>query len=81
MDIIRRLLEIKHMTVAELSRRSGISKNQIHKLIKGEISTLAGMRLSTIRALSEAFDVMPSIFIKAPYIIEKEIREASDDDI
>lgn len=78
-DIIRRLQEVKHMTTAELSKKSGISKNQILQIKKGKISNLAGMRLSTIRALSEAFDVTPSIFVKAPYEIEIEVEETSSE--
>lgn len=83
-DIIKRLLEVKHMSVGELYRRSGISKSQICKIMKRKVSNLAGMRLSTIHALSKALDVEPSVFIKAPYVIsnkEDPQEEEPDDDI
>ena len=77
-DILKRLLEVKHITGGELSRRSGISRNQIYKILRGK-TTMENMRLSTVHALSECLDVVPSIFMKAPFDVPEGSEEEGEE--
>jgi len=71
-DIIKRLLEVKGITTAELSQKSGMSKNYINNINKKKWTPIVGQRLSTVKLLATILDVPPQLFIKAPYIAEKE---------
>ena len=71
-EIIKRLMEVHELSNAELSKRSGVSRNQIIKLKKNQVTYINGMRLSTMHALAEALEVPPRLFYKAPYTIEME---------
>lgn len=74
-DIIKRLLEVKGITTSELSQKSGMSINYINSINKKKWMPIIGQRLSTVKILSKILDVPPQLFIKAPYIIEKEELE------
>lgn len=71
-DIIKRLLEVKGITASEFSKKSGISINYINNLKKRKWIPIVGQRLSTVKMLAKTLDVPPQLFIKAPYITEKE---------
>lgn len=71
-DIIKRLLEVKGITTSELSLKSGMSKNYINNIKKKKWIPIVGQRLSTVKILATILDVPPQLFIKAPYITEKE---------
>lgn len=59
-DVIQELINLKGWTITGLSQRSGLSRNQLNKIRKGKISDI---RLSTIRALADALDVSPKVFV------------------
>jgi len=71
-DIAKRLMEVKGLTTAELSQKSGLSKNYINNLKKRKWIPIERQRLSTVKMLATNLDVPPQLFIKAPYITEKE---------
>jgi len=57
---LARLMAMKGMSQSELSRRSGVSRTHICKVVSGDRRKL---RLSTVVALARGLGVRPEIFL------------------
>lgn len=74
-DILDRLLIVKKIGMTELHFKTGISMNQLSIIRYNKHNYARGLTLNTIRELSKALDVPPSLFKKAPYSIREEEEE------
>lgn len=74
-QILHRLMEVKKITNAELSRKSGLSKNHICALRNDKINFVRGMRPQTFNALADNLDVPSALLYNAPYYYDEESGE------
>jgi|GEM_PF-537288 len=81
--VLKRLLEEKNISAAELSRRSGVSKPLLSDYLKGKYEP----KLKNIEAIAKALDVDPFTlysFDQATQVLENSITDhktVTDDDI
>ena len=61
-SVLARLRTERHMTQAQLAKKSGVHEMAISRLERGERS-LANLRLSTALALADALQVDPHLFL------------------
>lgn len=90
---LREALEIRHMTAAELSRRSGVSKAQISEYIKGnyEAKQEALYKLALALNVSEAWIMGYDVDMKRDYptgslktdkeILIDKVKQMSDEEV
>ena len=62
-QIVDRLMDLKNISTEDLMAKTGLSYQYIEQLRQKKTDSIYGLRLSTIRMLSEALDVPPSLFM------------------